>query len=171
MLFTVLSQEALEVTLCILRSILVHSCVQTQSGLPSLTSQRAQATHLVLLGPFTRQQLAATVSCTLWPLTAVMCTACKFSLVITAVHFACQGYGVVRELETVATEASDKPTYDCFIRECGQLEANADLSPSQEVSSARFSPILHFASPPSPPSFPSHPLPTSTTLLSCSAFR
>lgn len=55
-----------------------------------------------------------------------------------SVALACQGYGVVRELESVATEASDKPTYDCFIKDCGELEANADLSPPQEVSPATF---------------------------------
>ena len=42
----------------------------------------------------------------------------------------------MRELESVATEASDKPTYECFIKDCGVLAANADLSPPQEVSPA-----------------------------------
>ena len=48
-------------------------------------------------------------------------------------HLLCQGYGVVRELENVATEESDKPTHECFIRDCGVLGADADLSPTQEV--------------------------------------
>ena len=61
----------------------------------------------------------------------------------------CQGYGVVRELEGVATEASDKPTYDCFIKECGVLEGNADLSPPLEVSPASV-PHLPLPDPPSP---------------------
>ncbi|KAL3130719.1 hypothetical protein ABBQ38_000068 [Trebouxia sp. C0009 RCD-2024] len=43
-----------------------------------------------------------------------------------------QGYGVVRELEGVATEENDKPTYQCFIQDCGVLKAGADLSTPQE---------------------------------------
>ena len=59
-----------------------------------------------------------------------------------SIVLACQGYGVVRELEGVATEESDKPTHDCFIKDCGVLEANADLSPPHEVGPAT---LLHLA--------------------------
>ena len=70
----------------------------------------------------------------------------------------CQGYGVVRELEGVATEASDKPTYDCFIKECGVLEGNADLSPPLEVSPASV-PHLPLPDPPYPTNPPHNPPP------------
>lgn len=43
-----------------------------------------------------------------------------------------QGYGVVRELENVATEEGDKPTHECFIKDCGQLPPGTDLSPPQQ---------------------------------------
>lgn len=47
-----------------------------------------------------------------------------------------QGYGVVRELENVATEEGDKPTHECFIKDCGELPSDADLTPPAQVCPA-----------------------------------
>ena len=44
-----------------------------------------------------------------------------------------QGYGVVRELENVATEEGDKPTHECFIKDCGELPSDDDLTPPAQV--------------------------------------
>lgn len=40
-----------------------------------------------------------------------------------------QGYGAVRELENVATDSGDKPTHECFIKDCGQLAPGASTAP------------------------------------------
>ena len=45
-----------------------------------------------------------------------------------------QGFGAVRELENVATESGDKPTHECFIKDCGELPPGADLSPPKQVN-------------------------------------
>lgn len=47
-----------------------------------------------------------------------------------------QGYGVVRELENVATEEGDKPTHECFVKDCGELPSDADLTPPAQVCGA-----------------------------------
>ncbi len=46
---------------------------------------------------------------------------------------ATQGYGVVRELENVATEEGDKPTHECYIKDCGELPSGADFYPPTQV--------------------------------------
>ena len=76
-----------------------------------------------------------------------------------SIVLACQGYGVVRELEGVATEESDKPTHDCFIKDCGVLEANADLSPPHEVGPTLLPTLL-----PDSPSLPPPPPPLAPRL-------
>lgn len=43
-----------------------------------------------------------------------------------------RGYGVVRELENVATEEGDKPTHECYIKDCGELPPGADLCPPSQ---------------------------------------
>ena len=45
-----------------------------------------------------------------------------------------QGYGAVRELENVATDSGDKPTHECFIKDCGQLAPGASTAPPLQVS-------------------------------------
>jgi len=40
---------------------------------------------------------------------------------------------VVRELENVATEEGDKPTHECYIKDCGELPPGADLCPPAQV--------------------------------------
>ena len=41
----------------------------------------------------------------------------------------------MRELEGVATESGDKPTHECFIKDCGELPAGASLKPPLQVRS------------------------------------
>ncbi len=40
---------------------------------------------------------------------------------------------MVRELENVATEEGDKPTHECYIKDCGELPPGADLYPPAQV--------------------------------------
>ena len=45
-----------------------------------------------------------------------------------------QGYGAVRELENVATDSGDKPTHECFIKDCGELPPGASTNPPLQVT-------------------------------------